>query len=82
MVPVECPDKMQDFLQKALWILMCSWVIVIYWGFPCGSTGKESTCNAGDLGFIPELGRTPGEAKGYLLQYSGLENPKDCLVRG
>ena len=41
--------------------------------FPCGSTGKESTCNAGDLGSIPGLGRTPGEGKGYPLQYSGLE---------
>ena len=43
-------------------------------GFPCGSAGKESTCNAGDLGSIPELGRPPGEGKGYPLQYSGLEN--------
>ena len=44
---------------------------------PCGSTGKESTCNAGDLGSIPGLGRFPGEGKGYPLQYSGLENSKD-----
>ena len=43
-------------------------------GFPCGSAGKESACNAGDLGLIPELGRSPGEGKGYPLQYSGLEN--------
>ena len=42
-------------------------------GFPGGSVGKESTCNAGDLGLIPGLGGSPGEAKGYLLQYSGLE---------
>ena len=48
-------------------------------GFPCGSAGKESTCNAGDLGSIPELGRTPGERKGYPLQYSGLENSTDCV---
>ena len=40
----------------------------------CGSAGKESTCNVGDLGFIPGLGRSPGEGKGYLLQYSGLKN--------
>ena len=46
----------------------------VFLGFPCGSAGKESTCNAGDLGSIPELGRTPGEGKGYPLQYSGLEN--------
>ena len=43
-------------------------------GFPYGSAGKESTCNVGDLGLIPELGRSPGEGKGYPLQYSGLEN--------
>ena len=49
-------------------------------GFPCGSAGKESTCNAGDLGSIPELGRPPGEGKGYPLQYSGLENSMDCTV--
>ena len=36
-----------------------------YLGFPCGSAGKESACNAGDLGSIPGLGRSPGEGKGY-----------------
>jgi len=40
----------------------------------CSSVGKESACNAGDLGSISGLGRFPGEGKGYLLQYSGLEN--------
>ena len=39
-----------------------------------GSLGKESPCNAGDLGSIPGLGRSPGEGKGYPRQYSGLEN--------
>ena len=43
--------------------------------FPCGSAGKESTHNAGDLGSIPGVGRTPGEGKGYALQYSGLKSP-------
>ena len=43
-------------------------------GFPCDSVGKESTCNVGDLGLIPWLERSPGEGKGYPLQYSGLEN--------
>jgi len=43
-------------------------------GFPCGSAGKQSACNAGDLGSIAGLGRSPGEGKGYPLQYSGLEN--------
>ena len=50
--------------------------------FSCVSVGKESTCNAGDLSLIPELGRSPGEGKGYPLQYSGLENSMDCIVRG
>ena len=44
-------------------------------GFSCDSAGKESPCNAGDLGSIPGLGRSPGEGKGSPLQYSGLENP-------
>ena len=51
-------------------------------GFPCDSAGKESACSAGDLGSIPGLGRSPGERKGYSLQYSGLENPMDCIVHG
>ena len=46
---------------------------------PCGSAGKESACNAGDLGSIPRLGRSPGEGKGDTLQYSGLENSVDCV---
>ena len=49
-------------------------------GFPGRSAGKESTCNAGDLGSIPELGRSPGEGKSYPLQYSDLENSTDCIV--
>ena len=70
-----------------------SWVRKIHWrrdrlptsvflGFPCGSTGKESACNIGDLGSIPGLGRYPGEGNGYPLQYSGLENSMDCTVHG
>ena len=51
-------------------------------GFPGGSAGKESTCNAGDMGLIPGLGRSPGEGKGYSFQYSGLENSTDCIVHG
>ena len=51
-------------------------------GFPHSSAGKESACNAGDLGLIPGLGRSPGEGKGYPLQYSGLENSMDCIVQG
>ena len=51
-------------------------------GFPCGSAGKESACNVGDLSSIPRLGRSPGEGKGYPFQYSGLENSTDCIVHG
>ena len=56
-------------------------------GFPGGSDGKESTCNVGDLGSIPGLGRSPGEGNGYPLQYSCLENFADrgawwATVRG
>ena len=53
---------------------------LIFLGFPCGSTGKESACNVGDLGMIPRLGRSPGEGKGYPLQCSGQENSMDCIV--
>ena len=63
-----------------------SWVRNIHWrrdrlltpvflGFPGGSDGKESTCNVGDLGLIPGLGRSPGGGHGSPLQYSCLENP-------
>ena len=54
----------------------------VFLGFPSGSAGKESACNVGDLGLIPGLGRSPGEGKGYPLQYSGLENSMDCIVQG
>ena len=54
----------------------------VFLGFPCGSAGKESACNAGDLGLIPGLGRSAGEENGYPLQYSGLENSMDCIVHG
>jgi len=57
---------------------VCVFTYIPY--FPCGSAGKESTCNAGDLGSIPGLGRSPEEEKGYPLQYSGLENSMDCIV--
>ena len=46
-------------------------------GFPAGSDGKESACNAGDPGLIPGLGRFPGEGTGNSLQYFCLENPMD-----
>ena len=54
----------------------------IFLDFPSGSAGKKSASNAGDLGSIPGLGRSPGEGNGYPLQYSGLENSMDCIVQG
>ena len=47
----------------------------LQWGGPGSSAGKESACNAGDLGLIPGLGRSPGGGHDNLLQYSHLENP-------
>ena len=62
------------------------WTRLFLWGFsggfPGGSAGKESACNAGGLGLIPGLGRSPGEGKGNPLQYSGLKNSMDCIVHG
>ena len=54
----------------------------VFLGFPCGSVGKESACNVGDLGLIPGLERSSGEGKGYPFQYSSLENSMDCIVHG
>ena len=51
-------------------------------GFLGSSAGKESACNVGGLGSVPELGRSPGEGNGYPLQYSDLENSMDCIVHG
>ena len=51
-------------------------------GFPGGSEGKETACNAGDLGLTPGLGRSSGEGKGSPLQYSGLEHSRNRIVRG
>ena len=50
--------------------------------FPHSSVGKESACNAGDANLIPGSRRSPGEGKGYPLQYSGLENSMDCIAHG
>jgi len=54
----------------------------VFLGFPCGSDGKEFACNAGGLGSIPGLGKSPGESKGYPLQYSDLVISMDCIVHG
>ena len=71
------------------WISLSLWTSLVILpalmstlGFPGSSAGQESTCNAGDLGSIPGLGRFPREGKGYSFQYSGLDNSKDCIVHG
>ena len=68
--------QIQEFLELRMF-LKCGKA-----GFPCGSAGKESAHSAGDLGSIPGVGRSPGEGKGYPLQYSGLEDPMDYIVHG
>ena len=70
---------MKEGEHHALCVLMMA---ILTRGFPGGSDGKESACNVGDLGLIPGLGRSPGEGKGYPLQYSGLENSMDYMVHG
>jgi len=64
-------------------LLFVSFICSSVWGgFSCDSAGKESACNAEDLGLIPGLGRSPGEGKGYTVRYSGLKNSMDCIVHG
>ena len=60
--------------QDAVLVLL-AWAPQVY--LPCCSDGKESTCDAGDLGSIPGSGRSPGEGTGNPLQYSCLGNPMD-----
>ena len=54
----------------------------VFLGFPCGPAGKESAFNAGDPGSVAGSGKSPGDGKGYPLQYSDLENSMDCIVQG
>ena len=54
----------------------------VFLGFPCDSVGKESAWIEGGLASISGLGRSPGEGKGYSLQYSCLKNSMDCIVHG
>ena len=57
--------------------IQVSYCMYCIMGFPAVSDGKESACNAGDVGLIPGLGRSPGEGNGNPFQYSCLENPMD-----
>ena len=74
-----------SFREITILLVNCTNILPL-WGIPlrlpCGSAGKESAHNAGDLGSIPGLGRSPGEGKGHPLQYSGLENSMDYTDMG
>ena len=59
---------------------LCNPMDYTVWGFPGGSAGKESAHSARDLHLIPGLGRSPGEGKGYPLQYSDLEKSMKCIA--
>ena len=76
-----CPSLIPPPLRlTSTWLIksfLFQYTIIYYMSFPSGSDGKASTCNAGDLGSIPGLGRSPGEGNGNPLQYSCLENPMD-----
>ena len=69
-------NKLMKEIQPLVILLTIAFLRV----FPDSSVGKESTCNAGDLGLISGLGRSPGEEKGYPLQNSGLENSMDWAM--
>ena len=72
---VEVSAKVPEFSVNAFFIR--SVLLGSPYGLPDSSVGKESACNAGDPGWIPGSGRSPGEGIGYPLQYSGLENSTD-----
>ena len=71
------PESVNTFLKKKAIRTKIDDLNIRHRGFPHNSVGKESACNAGDLGSIPGLGRSPGEGNGNPLQYSCLENPMD-----
>ena len=59
------------------WVCIFFVCFLFRWGFPGGSDGKASPCNAGDLGSFHGSGRSPGKGNGNPLHYSCLENPMD-----
>ena len=73
-------EPKENLVKNHQYFLLCTPSLCL--GFPCGSAGKESGCNAEDMGSIPGLRISLGEGKGYPLQYSGLENSMDCIVHG
>ena len=91
-VHVFCPDPIFLANPKSTWkrLKNSSEIVKLTFFFKApfnflradSSAGKESACNVGDLGSIAGMERSPGEEKGYPLQYSGLENSMDCIVHG
>ena len=82
-IPPALPSLTSPWLPEPLAITHLFTIFtVLPLGFSCGSAGNECACNAGDVGLISGLRRSPGEGKGYLLQYSGLENSMDCIAHG
>ena len=82
-IPIASTSSNDSASETPLYLALGKYSVIIgrpscLQGFPCGSAGKESTCNVGDLNPIPGLGRSPGEGKGYPLRYSGLGNSMDC----
>ena len=69
-------------LFRIIWTMEFRKYWPIFLGFPGGPAGKESACNVGDLGLIPVFRISPGEGKGYLHWYSGMENSMDSIVHG
>ena len=72
-----CPCWLRNRHAQTYYFTLFCIYLYTFLGFPGGSAGKETDCNAGDPSLIPRLGRSPGEGNGYLLQCSGLENSKD-----
>ena len=72
LLPSQSPGVFPQLIMSSLVLL----------GFAGGSACKESARNAEDLGSIPGLGKSPGERKGYPLQYAGLDNFMDCIAHG
>ena len=77
-----CVDLSLGFLFCSIDLYFCPCPYISVMGFHDSSAGKESAYNEGELGSIPGLGRCPGKGKGYLFQYSGLENSVDCIAHG
>ena len=76
-----CFSSCSVLLCLTSWLWICC-LLPSLLDVPDSSVGKEAACNAGDLGSVPGLRRSPGEGKGYPLQYSGLENSMDWIVHG